>query len=308
MDKVKWFQKRRKKINKYSMISLKFTTTAFFQKFLLLIFITLIFPIQYGFSQQVWFKSTAFHDGEYLKFKVKWGFIRLGSIEIFQQKINDTLPLYQIEMRAKSQNLPFIKVFFINKGILNPYNPTIKNFQLRTGKENPNLTTYIFNSSEKNIYLKTVKNNKVIREDTLPCDESIYDALGIFMMMRCLSASGFQVNLKNIVDFDIKSTGLKFTSDIEEIKTDAFDTPLQAIRFEGQANFVGKAWAGVSGPFSGWVSYDQIAVPLKVKIKIFLGSISLELEEFVRNGEDGEEAKKVINALIPIQQKGGDKL
>lgn len=69
MDKVKWFQKRRKKINKYSMISLKFTTTAFFQKFLLLIFITLIFPIQYGFSQQVWFKSTAFHDVNILSSK-----------------------------------------------------------------------------------------------------------------------------------------------------------------------------------------------------------------------------------------------
>jgi hypothetical protein len=305
MDKVKCLQKMRRKINKYSMINLKFTTTVFVQKFLLLIFIILFFPIQYGFSQQVWFKSTAFHDGEYLKFKVKWGFIHLGTIEIFQQKINDTLPLYQIEMRARSKNLPFIKVFFINKGILNSYNPTIRNFQLQTGKENPNITTYIFNASEKNIYLKTVEKNEVIRKDTLRCNDSIYDALGIFMMIRCLSASGFQVNLKNIVDFNIHSTGLKFTSDIEQIKTDAFDTPLQAVRFEGQANFVGKAWAGVSGPFSGWVSYDQIAVPLKVKIKIFLGSISLELEEFVRNGED---TTNVINAMIPFQQKAGDKL
>lgn len=253
-------------------------------------------PLQ---AQNSWYKETAFSDGEWLKYKVKWGFIRLGTLEIFQTKIKNSSPSqYKIEMRAKSANLPFIDVFFVNKGILDPNVPTLQTFRLESGREKENITTYIYHPEKKTIFLETRELDEVIRTDSIYCLESVYDALGVFMMMRCLSASGFNITLNNIVDFSIRRTGLKFTGEVKKLKVDAFDKSIDAIQLEGNANWEGKAWAGVTGAFKGWISHDQMALPIKVNIKIFLGSISLELEECNRVDIDKKlETGKLVTNL-----------
>jgi len=40
----------------------------------------------------------------------------------------------------------------------------------------------------------------------------------------------------------------------------------------------------MKGPFRGWFSDDDAAIPLKAKVEIFLGSIVLELESYERPG------------------------
>jgi hypothetical protein len=235
-------------------------------------------------GQSCWYQPSAFCDGEWLKFKVRWGFIRLGTIEIFQEKIvDDHALIFKVKMHAESVNLPFIDVFFINEGTLNLSQPTLQHFTLTTGKEAENVTTYDYNSQSKTVVMKTVERGQIVRYDSLIYTETLYDALGIFMSMRCLSASGFNVTLNNIVDFKISQTHLNFSGEIERIKVSAFREKQDALKFFGKADWVGKAWAGVSGPFHGWISNDSCAIPLKVQVKIFLGSITLELEEFYRD-------------------------
>ena len=102
------------------------------------------------------------------------------------------------------------------------------------------------------------------------------------MAHMTLSSSGFNINLKNIVDFKMCQTRLNFSGESETIKVEALSKPMTAMKFEGKAEWVGHSWAGVSGPFYGWISADHAAVPLKVKIQIFLGSITLELEDYTR--------------------------
>ena len=236
-----------------------------------------------GIALAQWYQTSAFSDGEYLKYKVKWGIIRLGTIEIFQEKsIFDDIHVFKVKMRAKSANLPFINVFFINEGNLNPYEPVLQHFTLISGKGENNITTYIYDPQSHTIRMKTIEDEQTIRSDSLIYSGDLYDALGIFMMIRCLSASGFNITLHNIVEFKISQTHLNFSGEQEAIKVAAFDDPKKALKFSGKADWVGKSWAGVSGPFKGWISQDPSAIPLKVQIKIFLGSITLELENFHR--------------------------
>jgi hypothetical protein len=234
-------------------------------------------------GQPSWYQAGAFCDGEWLRYKVKWGIIRLGTIEILQEKIEyNNSPVFIIKMQAESANLPFINVFFINEGRLNPYQPTLQYFTLTSGRDAGNVTTYIYNRQSKTVLMQTIDGGQLVRHDSLIYTGTLYDALGIFMSMRCLTASGFSVTLNNIVDFKISQTHLNFTGDLEEIKVCAFEERQYALKFSGKADWVGKAWAGVSGPFHGWISQDSCAIPLKVQIKIFLGSITLELEDFKR--------------------------
>lgn len=257
------------------------------QSCLLLIFIVIFysffFPLTSGLTQSDFHKVTAFANGERLKYKVKWGIIRLGTLEIYQKKIQDLpVTIYQIEMNAQSENLPFINVFFINEGFLNPYQPTLRHFTLITGREKEHVSTYIYDPDQNMIFLETQDHHQIVRKDSILYQNGIYDALGIFMMIRCLSNSGFNVSLKNIVDFKMCQTRLNFTGESERIKVEALPKPMTTLKFEGKAEWVGQSWAGVSGPFHGWISADDAAVPLKVKIQIFLGSITIELEDYTK--------------------------
>ena len=247
-------------------------------------------------GQNSWYKSTAFSDDEYLKYQVKWGPIRLGTIEIFQkQSLTSQASSYQIEMHARSENLPFIDVFFINKGILNPTHPTLQDFELTVGKEMTNKSHYTYNPEKRVVYLETRESDIIVRQDSVLIAEEIYDALGIFMMMRCLSSSGFKVTLQNIVDFNVKTTEINFSGNQKNVKVAGFEKSVSALQFSGKANWEGKAWAGVTGNFTGWISDDLAAIPLKVQIKIFLGSITLELEKYQRPDSLLADSNQVLN-------------
>jgi len=242
--------------------------------------------LSYGIPQE--YKSTAFCDGEWLRYKVKWGFIQLGTIEVFQKKIiYDGSPAFKIMMHGQSRKLPFINVYFINEGIIDQYKPTLQHFTLTSDKDGNNVTTFIYNSQSKTISMKNLQKEQVVRLDSIVYIDDLYDALGMFMMIRCLSESGRKVKLNNIIEFQISQTQLNFTEEVDTIKVAAFDTDQKALKFSGYADWEGgKSWAGVSGSFKGWISHDSKAIPLKVKIKIFLGSIILELEDIKRKNRE----------------------
>ena len=76
----------------------------------------------------------------------------------------------------------------------------------------------------------------------------------------------------------VRETEINFTDEFEMMKVAACDTPVRCRRIDGNAKWVGNSFAGMKGPFIGWISDDSAAIPLKAELKIFLGSIVLELE------------------------------
>lgn len=41
-----------------------------------------------------------------------------------------------------------------------------------------------------------------------------------------------------------------------------------------------KGIAGITGPFKGWFAADKQRVPLKAELKVFVGSVKVELEDW----------------------------
>lgn len=142
------------------------------------------------------------------------------------------------------------------------------------------LKDYQYDFRRNLILMEARENGILVRRSGLSYEGSYYDVLDVIMMMRYLMASHSSVTLPTIVNFSIKDTDLNFTDEVKEIKVKALDRSVRARRVEGKAYW--KAWAGVTGKFMWWFSDDKAAIPLKIYLKIFLGSVTLELEQLHR--------------------------
>lgn len=214
--------------------------------------------------------NTPFRDGEMLRYKVKWSFIRIGTVEITQQAVDSSFfPKYLVQLEAKSTKI---------KVILHSHSLTSTDFVLEQGRER--ITAYKYDFQKRLILMEKRENGTLVRRTGLSYESDYYDLLGVIMVMRCLSASEARLTLPTVVDFKIKNTDLHFTDELKKIKISAFNQPVQARRVRGNANW--KGLADVSGPFNAWISADEAAIPLKIKLKASLGSVSLELERIHR--------------------------
>jgi hypothetical protein len=80
------------------------------------------------------------------------------------------------------------------------------------------------------------------------------------------------------------ATIINFTKKTEEIDVPAFDKEINALVAEGVANTGPGAPLGASGNFTAYFTNDEAAIPVRIDMKIAVGSISLILEKIKRPG------------------------
>jgi len=227
-----------------------------------------------------------FMVGEVLRYKVKWTFFRLGTVTIRQLSANSSDPTqFLLEMSVQSNpSLPFIDVNFLHQTHLTTASQCLVRETIISGEDPSERTLYWYDAASQQIFMVDSAGGKLTRRDSLLIKAPCYDALGLLMRSRGLSGSGISLTMPTLNDYEIKPTEITFPNEVEEIEVAALDRPIRARRVEGTAKWVGRSFAGMSGPFRAWVSDDEAAVPLKANVEIFLGSIILELESFERPG------------------------
>ncbi len=265
----------------------------------ILILWTLVMILRYGvfclllfagaqncLSQENLVNRSAFKAGEVLRYKVKWSFIRLGSLEVRQELCDSAdRACYRIILTAESaQGLPFIDIYFVNQGKVSTETLESLEFTSDIGREKRNRSVHQTDTAAKLLALTEFVDNNLIRSDTLHLNQLVYDDPSLFMLFRCLAGSGETREVSSVMESRIETTTFRFPVDREEIEVAALDKPVSAFRFEGKANWTRNDYAGLKGEFCGWVSADSAAVPLRIEARIFLGSIVLELESYERPG------------------------
>ncbi len=90
------------------------------------------------------------------------------------------------------------------------------------------------------------------------------------------------MNIPAIVKEEKVNTFIDFTNKRETVEVDAIEYPVDVVEFEGKAEFVGIF--GLTGDFEGWFSNDEARVPIVAKMKVIIGSVTLELMEWKRPG------------------------
>lgn len=119
--------------------------------------------------------------------------------------------------------------------------------------------------------------------DTLKLRHSrVQDGLSLVYFARENVRRKDTIRVPTIVYSKVGSTTFFFSGKREAVEINNHEAPLSTILLEGKAEFVGIF--GLTGDFQGWFSDDVARVPIKAKMKVILGWVTIELIEWDRPG------------------------
>lgn len=234
--------------------------------------------------------SKVFQCGEDLRYKVKWNFVRLGTVTI--RTLRDSTCTgpndFKLVLIVESNPyLGFIWIYDWNASLMDANALFAKSFHARhrNGDDCVEIRHVYDKMTRKALFSQVDGNSgKTLNDDTLTDVNPFVDGVSLFFYSRCVSRSNGVWNVPTMVNGKISPTQLMFDGATEYVEIDALDWPVRTRRYTGNAEWVGGTSAGLSGKFTGWMSDDEAAVMVRANMQILLGSINVELEQWSRPG------------------------
>jgi tetratricopeptide (TPR) repeat protein len=220
------------------------------------------------------------NPNESLNYKVKYGFITLGwlNIRIEEEQIIEGKRVFPIIFYVNSNpsfdfilSLHHVYESYIDVNTMNAiksrlYTPDEANYLIRN---------YYFDY-DKNIFTSygihaDGRFRRVIKD--LP--RTAQDPTSMLYFARGVISNRMGGTTTVVIDEEYKYGHIKYLNETEEL--DIGDEEIEALKIFARADFNGIA--GMNGDAWGWFSPDKEYVPLKGKIKIIVGSITVEVED-----------------------------
>jgi len=245
----------------------------------LLIFMLMLFPASI-FSDD---DSFQWQIGEELIYKVNWSFIRLGTLklQVMEKRILDSTFVYHIKLYIDSNPLLFfvnmhsVYESFIDEQFLPQLflaNEKIDNITYKT--------EYRFNHADRLIHINMtdIKNptKTIARDDSL--NETIIDGTAMIFYARSNVASVKTDTITTFFEAKHGKVHINFKGKNSKIKIEALPAPVKTYYVDGSIKM--NSIAGLTGPFKGWFAVDRQRPPLKAELKVFIGYVKVELEEW----------------------------
>jgi len=227
--------------------------------------------------------SFKWNIGEELTYRVKWSFLRLGTLklQICDSLVIDGTFVYHVKLYIDSNPL----LFFVN--MHNVYNSYLdENFQL-----------HLFNSEEKidnvtykaeyridyidsliHINMTDIKDTSKTIKKSVPFRDTILDGTSLVYYARKNAVSTKTDTVIAFFESEQGEVAINFKGKMGKITISALDSSVESYYVDGRMNTLGIA--GVTGPFKGWFAVDEQRIPLKAELKVFIGSVKLELEQW----------------------------
>lgn len=220
--------------------------------------------------------------GEELFYKVKYSFLTVGTLR-FNVLSKDTLrgrPVYHCRMHMKSAGIPFVNFDDIFDSYIDEamYSHRLESWE----KEGDHIlhTIYDMNYKDSTIYMKMTREFKddtiAVLDSTTKLIANTQDGLSLLFFARA--------NVRKKISEDVmvfsynvyRKTFINFTGGLKEVKARGKKVP--GYYLDGKMKFVGIA--GLKEGFKGWFSAEPQHVPLHAKMKVIVGSVRLNLEEW----------------------------
>lgn len=234
--------------------------------------------------------TKVFQAGEELQYAVRWKFIRLGTIIIRTAADSSRGDLNQMKITMVVESNPDIGVVDIrehNETVMDPVDLRSLRYRARhiTGEECIDISSTLDQARHCNAYsVVDARTRKVLVVDTTWNVGNYVEGPSLLMLTRAVSQSRGAFNIPTLIDGKVSTTILTFAGDREDVDIDAIDRPVRTQRYTGEALWSGGTSAVLSGDFTGWLSDDEAAIPVKAELSVLIGSITLELESWVRQG------------------------
>ncbi len=225
---------------------------------------------------------------EEMTFEASYLLFKLGSVrfQVLGKMEYDSLSVYKLRAYIDSYSgVPFVNFHSVYDTYADA-KTLFCVFNLRKQKNGDDwtYTTTNFEFSRKTIAWNQLRDGKSVREVVLPLDSNYTNGVSFIYFLRdaCHAAGGRDTSLDvPIIDDTVRSSvNLTINEKREACEVEAFDFPLEAYRLSGHINFTGTF--GITGDFVGWMAADSSSVPLKGTVKVFLGSVVVQLKEIKR--------------------------
>ncbi len=252
-----------------------------FQKILwgLVIFLILVMGVYGNISHQ---KANVFVEGEELVYKVKWTFIRVGTIRLVNEGLVETHggKYYKLRIYIDSApGIPFITLHDIYESYVDTNAVPVAFYAWEKKSGYVLKTDYLFNHDQKQVrvVVKKIYPDRIepVSDDVQPMDKTYRDVLSLLFFARKLSGENMHnVAVPTFVLNGKENCYFKDVGEVQQVKYNGMKS--SAYYVTGKVRFIGIA--GIRDDFEGWFSRDSRRIPLKAKMKAFFGSVTLELE------------------------------
>jgi hypothetical protein len=228
--------------------------------------------------------------GEILRYKVKWHFVRLGTITVrtFRDSTCASPADYKLSMTVESNpDLSFVSIREYNESQMMSGFVGSRGFRAKHYDGETCTTVQRKYDEAGQTVVSCVRNGDtglVIRSDTLHAVSSYVEGPSLFLFARCTNRTRGSGSIPTLVGGEMSKTDFQFDGEIEEVEVDACDQPVRTRKFTGFAHWTGGTSVGLTGEFTGWLSDDDAAVPMRAEMRTLLGPITLELEQWTRDG------------------------
>jgi hypothetical protein len=139
---------------------------------------------------------------------------------------------------------------------------------------------YIFDYPNQNVTMEKFKANKLSNKRVLKTAKKWNDGSSLYFLARQMLRSKKSIKVPTIIMDDTVSTSINFIAKPEVIEIDAASYPIKTLYFNGTADWTGIY--GLTGKFEGWFSDDEARVPIRAKMKLYVGNANIELIKWTR--------------------------
>lgn len=139
---------------------------------------------------------------------------------------------------------------------------------------------YIFDYQKMNLAMETYRKKQLIKRKDMGIKKYCNDGSSLLFAARSLVNSKRTYKLPTVIMGDTATTTIYFRGTKGSTDIDAVKYPVRTTYFDGNANWTGVY--GLTGGFEGWFSDDDARIPIKAKMKVYIGSVTLELQSWKR--------------------------
>jgi hypothetical protein len=229
--------------------------------------------------------SSVFADGEDLVYEVSWTFFKIGTIHI--KSLGEFKAIAHID---SYEELPFIDLHSVHYAEMDSAFCSRGGYAIDKDNEEWKGLRYAPDQSTKKVaieqlFQKDATSPPYRREpkDTIQLQSAAFvDGLSIGYFPRLHLNAKRTVHITTLLKGKVGTTTFYFANNRTTESISALDEPVRVIEVEGTTNAVGVF--GMTGDFTGWFSDDDAAVPIKGKLKVLLGNVTVELIQWNRKG------------------------
>jgi hypothetical protein len=223
---------------------------------------------------------------ETLIYKVKWTFIRVGTITIKTKFCEDNPDNIIVSMLVESNPIiPFVDINEYNETIIDRKTLMSNSFYglYRNGSDKKKYLIQYDSESKSSIW-KAFDASDQEMIDSVKIDNCprYVDGPSLFFFTRANANLNKTINVPTMIGGKIEETKIVFTNIKEEIEIDALDHPIMAKQYLGFADWEGGSSQSLSGDFMGWISDDVEAIPVYAEVEVLIGHLKIELESWQR--------------------------